>query len=355
MTSFFLPISEVDMGAGPVAVQRSVGDRLPLAGGAVGFRTVRTVHRDDEGAIEFGPLRDAADLHDPDWLRIRPRIIAERQPFCGVPLRVPALMGIVNVTPDSFSDGGLASDPEVAARHGRRLVDDGAAIVDFGGESTRPGAAEVSAEEEIRRVIPAIDRFRDVCPDVPVSIDTRKARVARRALAAGAGIINDVTGLVRDPEMVDVALESEAFICVMHAQGEPAVMQRDPRYRSALLDVYEWLEERVSCLLEAGIPRGRIAVDPGIGFGKTFSHNMEIFRGLALFHGLGCNLLVGASRKRFLSKLPGGGPVESRLPGSVAAALHAAAAGAHILRVHDVAETAQALCLWRVLNGTGMN
>ncbi len=355
MASFFLPIAELDLATESVAVRANQGNRLPLAGGVVGFRAVRLVHRDRGGGIRLGPLQDAAGLHDPDWLRIRPSIVSERQPFCGVPPGRPALMGIVNITPDSFSDGGLNFSPEAAALHGRRLVEGGAAIVDFGGESTRPGAAEVSEEEEIRRVIPAIERFREACPDVPVSIDTRKARVAKRALEAGAGIINDVSGLARDPEMIGVALEHGAFVCVMHAQGEPADMQRDPRYRSALLDVYEWLEERVGCLREAGIPCSRIAVDPGIGFGKTFSHNMEILRGLALFHGLGCVLLVGTSRKQFLSRFPGGGPVRSRLPGSVAAALHAAASGAHIMRVHDVSETAQALCLWRVLNGYGMD
>ena len=262
-------------------------------------------------------------------------------------------MGIVNTTPDSFSDGGLYLDPEAAALHGRSLAEAGASIVDFGGESTRPGAGEVAEPEEIRRVIPAIERFRELCPDVPVSIDTRKARVARRAIAAGAGIVNDVSGLARDSEMMEVALESGAYICVMHAQGEPAVMQHAPRYRSALLDVYEWLAERVDDLERRGIPRSRIAVDPGIGFGKAFGHNIEILSGLALFHGIGCALLVGASRKRFLGGFAGGGSAEGRLPGSVAAATHAAACGAHILRVHDVAETAQALDLWSAVNRCG--
>ena len=353
MEGFFLPVPElVGCAAGPPVPGGNV-ERIPLAGGPVGFRTVRLVTRDAGGAAQFGALQAAENLENPVWIRIRQRIASARPSFCGVPLHVPVLMGIVNTTPDSFSDGGLHDDPEAAALHGRSLAEAGASIVDFGGESTRPGAEGVSEAEEIRRVIPAIERFRELCPGVPVSIDTRKARVARQALAAGAGIVNDVSGLRHDSEMIDVALESRAFICVMHAQGEPAVMQHSPRYRSALLDVYEWLAERVDELEQRGIPRSRIAVDPGIGFGKAFGHNIEILSGLALFHGIGCALLVGASRKRFLHGFVGGGTAEGRLAGSVVAATQAAACGTQILRVHDVAETAQALGLWSALGRCG--
>ena len=353
MAAHFLPIPE--MGADASGDRHSGEDpaRLPLAGGMAGFRTVRLVERASGGSARFGASVAATGFEDPDWIRILPRIAAARLPFCGVPLEAPVLMGVVNTTPDSFSDGGRHFDPQEAALHGSRLVNAGAGIIDFGGESTRPGAEEVPAAEEIGRAVPAIERFRELCPHVPVSIDTRKAEVARRALAAGAGIVNDVSGLARDPEMLDVVLESGSFVCVMHAQGEPAEMQCSPSYRSALLDVYEWLGERLDHLEERGLPRCRIAVDPGIGFGKSFEHNIEILRGLALFHGLGCPLLVGASRKRFISRFPGGGLSDARLAGSVAAAVHAAASGVHILRVHDVVETAQALGLWRALNRNG--
>ena len=353
MEAFFLPVPELVGCATGVPVPGDNCGRIPLGGGPVGFRAVRQVTRDGGGAAQFGALHAAEHLEDPLWTRIRQRIASARPSFCGVPLHAPVLMGIVNTTPDSFSDGGLHCGPEAAALHGRSLAEAGASIVDFGGESTRPGAEEVSETEEIRRVVPAIQRFRELCPDVPVSVDTRKAQVARQALATGAGIVNDVSGLRHDPEMIEVALESRAFVCVMHAQGEPAVMQHSPRYRSALLDVYEWLAKRVDDLEQRGIPRSRIAVDPGIGFGKTFGHNIEILSGLALFHGIGCALLLGASRKRFLHGFVGGRTAEGRLPGSVVAATQAAACGVQILRVHDVAETAQALGLWSALGRCG--
>ena len=300
MDGFFLPVPELAGCATGTPVSGGDRGRIPLAGGLVGFRTVRRVGRDGVGAAQFGALQAADDIEDPAWARIWPRIASMRPPFCGVPLDAPVLMGIVNTTPDSFSDGGLHLDAEAAALHGRSLAEAGASIVDFGGESTRPGAGEVSEAEEIRRVIPAIERFRELCPGVPVSIDTRKARVARRAIAAGAGIVNDVSGLARDAEMLEVARESEAFICVMHAQGEPAVMQHAPHYRSALLDVYEWLAGRVDGLERRGIPRSRIAIDPGIGFGKAFGHNIEILSGLALF----ARDRLCASRRRFPQAIP---------------------------------------------------
>ena len=353
MTAFFLPIPEIGTGAVGTQYPGEDGSLLPLAGGLAGFRVIRPVHRDGEGAARLGSPVLAVECEDPAWGRIRHRVCARRRPFCGVSLAEPVLMGIVNVTPDSFSDGGRHPDAGAAALHGKRLAEAGAGIVDFGGESTRPGAGEVSEAEEIRRVLPAIEQFRELCPDVPVSIDTRKAEVARRALAAGAGIVNDVSGLARDPDMIAVVLDYGAFACVMHSQGEPAVMQRAPRYRSALLDVYEWLADRVERLVAEGVDRNRIAVDPGIGFGKAFRHNMEILGGLALYHGMGCPLLVGASRKRFLGHFSGGKSVTGRLPGSVAGAMHAVASGAQILRVHDVEATAQALDLWRFFNRTG--
>lgn len=353
MADHFLPVAEMGMVLAGMREPVADDECLSLGGGLARFRQVRRVGRNADGGARVDPPEPARHIRDPDWNAIRGRIVSRRSPFCGVSLRAPALVGIVNVTPDSFSDGGLYADASAAARHGRRLVEEGADIVDFGGESTRPGALEVSAKEEIRRVLPAIEQFRQSCPNVPVSIDTRKAVVARRALAAGAGIVNDVSGLSWDTRMVDTALEFGAFVCVMHAQGTPAEMQRAPDYRSALLDIYEWLERRLEHLVRRGIPRERIAVDPGIGFGKTHGHNMELLSGLALFHGLGCPLLVGASRKSFIRAFPSGEQPDSRLPGSLAAALRAASAGTHLLRVHDVAETAQALALWYFPNGSG--
>jgi len=348
----FLPVIEPEVVVDGRAALAGGDGRLPLAGGPLGFRQVRQVERDrGSGRARFFAPAAAAELSGRAWVEARARMVEPRAGFAGLRGSGPVLMGIVNVTPDSFSDGGRHRGAAAAAAHARRLAEEGAAIVDFGGESTRPGALEVSEDEELRRVIPAIERFRAECPNVTVSVDTRKARVARAAVDAGAGIVNDVSGLTWDPGMLDMALETGVSICVMHAQGTPAEMQRAPRYRSALLDVLEWLEARVAELVAAGIGRRRIALDPGVGFGKTFQHNMELLSGLALFHQLGCPLLVGASRKRFLAGLPGGADVGRRLPGSVAAAVLAAGAGVQILRVHDVAETAQAVAVWQGLRG----
>ena len=348
MTDRILPLPEF---GGPVAGTVPPGaDLLPLAGGPAGFRLARVVRRGADGAAEYGPPEPAASLDLPCWPGLRRRITARRQPWCGLALDAPVLMGIVNATPDSFHAGSRAADAEAAALRGLRMVEAGAGLVDFGGESTRPGARPVPVAEEMRRVLPAIRRFRELAPQVPVSIDTRRAEVARQALAAGARMVNDVSGLCADPAMPAVIGDSDAVVCVMHAQGEPAVMQRDPRYRSALLDVHAWLAARVAALVAGGIPRHRIAVDPGIGFGKTPAHSLELLAGLALFHDIGCPLLVGASRKRFLAGFRDGAHAAGRLPGSLAAALQAVAAGAQILRVHDVAETAQAVQLWQALH-----
>ncbi|MBE0532059.1 MAG: dihydropteroate synthase [Rhodospirillales bacterium] len=274
-------------------------------------------------------------------------IAAERPTFAGLGVDKPLVMGIINVTPDSFSDGGEFLDAERAIAHGRRLVAEGADILDVGGESTRPGAAAVSPETETARVLPVVRAL--AAEGFAVSIDTRRAAVMKAALEAGARIVNDITALEGDPRAPGVVADAAAPVVLMHMQGEPGTMQNDPRYVDAALDVFDYLRDRIAACEAAGIPRRRIAVDPGIGFGKTVAHNLRILGCLELFLGLGCVILLGVSRKSFIGRLSHGEPPAERLAGSLAAALAGAARGAHILRVHDVAETRQALAVWQAI------
>jgi dihydropteroate synthase len=277
------------------------------------------------------------------------RLLTLSQPhhFAGLPLDRPLLMGILNVTPDSFSDGGLYHERDAAIARGRALAAAGADIVDIGGESTRPGAEPVPVEAEIARTIPVIEALaRDA---IKISIDTRHAAVMRAALAAGASIINDVTALAGDPESLAVAAASNAAIILMHMQGQPGDMQKDPVYRYAPIDIYDKLAEHIAACLTAGIRPERLCVDPGIGFGKTLEHNRQILADLDVLHGLGVPLLLGVSRKSFIAALSRQEPIDGRLPGSLAAALFGLRRGARILRVHDIAETAQAVALWRAI------
>jgi dihydropteroate synthase len=263
----------------------------------------------------------------------------------------PVLMGILNVTPDSFSDGGRFQHVEAAVSHARQMIADGAGIVDIGGESTRPGADPVEPAEELDRVIPVIEALKDC--GVPLSIDTRHAAVMRAALAAGAAMINDVSALTADPESLAVAAASSAPVVLMHAQGDPRTMQQAPHYVDVVAEVYAYLEHRVEVCLRAGIALERLIVDPGIGFGKTLDHNLALLRNLGRFHSLGCPILLGVSRKSFLGRIAGGAPADCRLPGSLAAALAGVRQGVHILRVHDVADTRQAIAVWRsIYQGT---
>jgi dihydropteroate synthase len=252
----------------------------------------------------------------------------------------PKLMGVVNVTPDSFSDGGLYLDAAAAIAHGEELARAGAAILDVGGESTRPGAEEVAAEEELRRVIPVIEGLTGV--DAEISVDTSKAAVAAAALDAGAGIVNDVTALRGDAEMAGLCAEREATVVLMHMAGSPRTMQREPAYEDVVVEVKAFLAERLAFALAAGIAAERIWLDPGIGFGKTAAHNLELLRRLAELTELGRPLVVGTSRKSFIGCLDGSGANE-RLGGTIASSVLAAAEGAEVLRVHDVAEVGQAL------------
>jgi dihydropteroate synthase len=252
------------------------------------------------------------------------------------------LMGVVNVTPDSFSDGGLYLDPAKAIEHGRELERDGAAILDVGGESTRPGAEPVSVEEELRRVVPVIAGLAG--GEARISIDTSKAAVAAAALDAGAEIVNDVTALRGDPEMAALCAERGATVVLMHMLGSPRTMQENPVYEDVVAEVEAFLAERVEAAVAAGIPEERIWLDPGIGFGKTAEHNMELLRRLAELRELGRPLVVGTSRKSFIGRLDGSDAGE-RLGGTVASSVLAAAEGAEVLRVHDVAEARQAVAV----------
>ena len=289
-------------------------------------------------------VADLSATPHPGLAPVLQRISSPRAAIAGVDLMRTLVMGIVNVTPDSFSDGGLHFDTGAAIAHALQLEAEGADILDVGGESTRPGAQPVDTEEECRRVLPVIEAVVSQAR-VPVSIDTRKAEVMRRAADAGARIINDVSALTHDPGSLAAAGETGLPVILMHAQGDPRTMQDDPRYDDVVLDVYDWLEARVAACEQAGIARERIIVDPGIGFGKTLAHNLSLLSALSTFHGIGCAVLLGASRKTFIGKLLGVPPAE-RLPGSLAAALIGADQGAQIVRVHDVAATRQALAVW---------
>jgi dihydropteroate synthase len=263
--------------------------------------------------------------------------------------RVPRVMGIVNVTPDSFSDGGRFHAVDEAIGHALRLVDEGADLLDIGGESSRPGAEPVPLDEELRRVLPVVEAVaRRV--SVPISIDTTKAEVARRALEAGAAIVNDIQALGGAPELPRLAAETGAGVVLMHMAGTPRTMQKDPHYDDVVGEVVAFLEARVAAAEAAGIPRTRIAVDPGIGFGKTGAHNLVILRNLDRFATLGCAILVGTSRKRFLGTLTGRSPAE-RAVATVASSLAAVVRGASVVRVHDVAAMVDAIKVWSAIEG----
>jgi dihydropteroate synthase len=265
--------------------------------------------------------------------------------------RRPSVMGVVNVTPDSFSDGGVNYDAVDAIAAARRMAADGAALVDVGGESTRPGAEGVSADEELRRVLPVLDA---VAGELPVSIDTAKAEVARAAIDLGAELVNDVTALRGDPALADVVAERGAYLCLMHMRGEPRTMQADPRYEDVVSEVTAFLEERLRFAVAAGIPEERIALDPGIGFGKTVQHNFELVRRLDVILSLGRPVVIGLSRKRSLGRVLGDPEaVTGSLAASIGAAVAAYERGATILRVHEVREHVDALVVARAVADAG--
>ena len=283
---------------------------------------------------------DLADLDDTSIQRLS----APRPTLCGLTLDQPRLMGILNVTPDSFSDGGELDTIGAAVTRARQMAGD-TDILDIGGESTRPGAEEVDIQEEIQRTAPVIQAIRAAGVTTPISIDTRKARVAEAALDAGADIVNDVSAFTFDPELADLVAERDVPACLMHSQGRPDDMQNDPRYDDVLFDVMDYLEERISFAEGKGIKRERIITDPGIGFGKTLEHNVTLLRNLSLLHDLGLPVLLGVSRKRFIGTIGQAEVARDRVAGSVAVAMHGIAQGMQILRVHDTFETRQVLRL----------
>ncbi len=259
-------------------------------------------------------------------------------------VRAPLIMGVVNVTPDSFSDGGLFLDADAAVQHGLQLVDEGADILDVGGESTRPGAEPVSEEEERQRVLPVVERLAQDA-GARLSIDTTKLAVARAALAAGATLVNDVSAFRFDPGMAALVAETGAGCCLMHMLGEPRTMQQDPRYDDVVSDVKAFLEERLAFAVSEGIDEQRVWLDPGLGFGKTVEHNLELLRRLDEIVAIGRPVVVGTSRKSFLGKLVGGRDERERLPGTIATNVLALERGASVFRVHDVAQNADALAV----------
>jgi dihydropteroate synthase len=329
------------------------GCALPLAGGNLAFALIEALALRD-GMLVAAPSTLAA-LHG--WAGTQgaamtarvagqlAALTAKRPAWAGLTLDRPLVMGIVNVTPDSFSDGGDFADPASAVAAGRAMLAAGADIIDIGGESTRPGAAPVPQEEEIGRVAPVIAALAD--SGAVVSIDTRHAAVMEAALAKGARIVNDVSALTGDPASRAVVARSAAAVVLMHMKGEPATMQREPVYANAPIEVADYLASRIADCAAAGIAADRIVVDPGIGFGKLKAHNLEILERIALLHTLGCGLLVGVSRKSLIGALSNAAPPNERLPGSLAGALHGLSQGVQILRVHDVAATRQAIAIWQ--------
>jgi len=322
------------------------GLALPLAGGPIAFTSAVLIEGDPTSSQRrLFTAHALEEARDADLNAVLKRVMRPRPPFAGLSLTRPLLMGIVNVTPDSFSDGGLYDETEGAITHAAELASEGAAIVDIGGESTRPGSDPVEHDEELSRVLPVLEGLNGF--QAVISIDTRKASVAKAAAKAGAKILNDVSALSYDPACLDVAAETGLDVVLMHAQGEPKTMQDNPSYDDVVLEVFDYLEARIKACEAAGIGRARIAVDPGLGFGKTLAHNLALLANLSLFHGLGVPLLVGASRKRFIGGVGQGKDPKTRDPGSHAAAIASAAQGVQILRVHDVAGSRQALEVWR--------
>jgi len=329
---YFRPIAQSDR-CRPV-------EALSLAGGGMWFSHVQRLQRGV--APEVLP---AIGLPE----ETRARLTTRRADICDLSMEFPRIMGILNATPDSFSDGGKFNNFDTALARAQTMAQEGADILDIGGESTRPGADFVTAQDEYARTGPVIGAITERGDLPPVSIDTRKADVAKAALSAGARMFNDVTALGYDPRSAEVAANHDAAVCLMHASGDPKTMQDNPVYDDVLLDVYDYLQNRIDFAVSKGIARDRIVVDPGIGFGKTLDHNLALLRGLSLFHGLGCPILLGVSRKGFIGVIGNAQKAAERTPGSIAVGLEALRQGVQILRVHDIAETKQAISLWQAM------
>ena len=329
------------------------GKVAQLAGGLNWFSAVELVSIDGNRrvAAELVPVEGIEQHLDEETRAQWHALTAKRAPLQlgdrTVRIDQPQVMGVLNVTPDSFSDGGRFEDAGSAAAAGADMAVAGAAIIDVGGESTRPGAKSVWEGDEAERVVPVIRQLAG--GGAAVSIDSRKAEVMTAALGAGARLVNDVSAFTFDPRSAEVVAAAGVPVVLMHHLGSPETMQDSPRYDDVLIEVYQWLEERIEAAEAAGIERSKILIDPGFGFGKTVAHNLELMNGLALLHSLGCPIVVGASRKRTIGALSGEAPADKRLGGSIAFALKAVQQGAQIVRVHDVFETVQALKVWRGL------
>jgi dihydropteroate synthase len=352
----FAPVPPEALWLRPVGILRgaAAAGAMPLAGGPLAFAALEVLALHERRLI--AAVATIAELRE--WAKRSPRhaervdallarLAAPRPAWAGLALDRPRLMGVLNVTPDSFSDGGDFIDAERAIEHGKAMMAAGADIIDVGGESTRPGAAPVPPAEEIRRVAPVIATL--AAAGALVSIDTRHAAVMHAALEKGARIVNDVTALSGDPGSLAVAAGAGAAIVLMHMKGEPRTMQKAPVYDDAPVEVTEYLAERIAACRGAGIAEERIAVDSGIGFGKGKAHNLAILERLALLHALGTGILLGVSRKSIIGKLTNAVEPKDRLPGSLAGALHGLSQGVQILRVHDVAETRQAIAVWQAI------
>lgn len=334
MTQYYRPIVQTD-------AARPAG-AVPLAGHPdLWFSTVERITRCAPSELMAVADIPAEMLH---------RLCAARADVAGLDMTAPTIMGVLNTTPDSFSDGGQFDAAKDAMARAQAMIHEGAGLLDIGGESTRPGAALVDIDTEIARTEPVIRALRGAGVSVPISIDTRKAEVARAALRAGATLINDVSALSFDGDMAQVVADADAPICLMHAQGDPKTMQHAPRYDTVLLDVYDHLAQRIAQAQAAGIKPERIIIDPGIGFGKTQAHNLTLIQNLSLFHGLGCPILLGVSRKGFIGKIGNQPDAGKRGPGSLALALNGLMQGVQIVRTHDIEVHAQGFALWRSVN-----
>lgn len=334
------PIGICDGAAAAALVDR--GDACWLAGGPLAFTACEAFI--DEADRTSVVTATVAELRA--WGRADQALdvlSTLRAPFAGVTLDRPRVVGVVNVTPDSFYEGSRTPDAGAAIERGLKQIAEGAEIIDVGGSSTRPGSSAPDPDDEARRVVPVIRGLAG--KGVPISVDASNARVMRAALDAGAAVVNNVTALTGDPDALGVIARSNAAVILMHMQGTPATMQRAPHYAHAAHEVYRYLTARVAACLDAGIPRARIAVDPGIGFGKRAAHNAQLLAAAAMFHGTGCAVMIGASRKSFIAKLSAREEAADRLPGSIAAVLAAAGQGVQLHRVHDVAAARQALAV----------
>ncbi len=317
--------------------QTRPSDAMPLAGGWGWFTNAACIRR--EAQTEIVAANDIPR-------EVVAALTARRAALLGFDFNQALLMGILNVTPDSFSDGGEFQDETAALAQAKEMAAMGCDIIDIGGESTRPGADPVSPGDELARVIPVVRAIR-AAVRAPISIDTRKSSVASQAISAGAGLINDTSALGFDPAMAKVAASAGVPVCLMHALGDPKTMQDAPRYDNVVLDVYDYLQERIEYAMSAGIARQNLIIDPGIGFGKTLDHNLELLENISIFHGLGVPILLGASRKRFIGTLTGVDNATDCVTGSVAVALAAIAQGVQIVRVHDIAETRKGVALYQ--------